>query len=92
MTSTILRVLNLSMIWRGVKARGAGAGDGPLPFRPLRIVQLAEVQRTPLEHAPAGAHAFDQRPVVVDLAILDSLVGFQEHAGIVARPRGDARG
>jgi hypothetical protein len=28
----------------------------------------------------------------MDLPIFDSLVGFQELAGIVARPRGDARG
>ena len=60
----------------------------PPPFRPLRIVQLAEVQR----YAPVGVNAFDQHPVVVDLAVLDPLVGLQKHAGIVARPRGGARG
>ena len=66
--------------------------DGPLPFRPLRIVQLTEVQRPPLEHAPPNANVLDQRPVEMELPVLVSFDGSQKHGGILARPFSDARG
>ena len=44
-----------------------------LPFLALRVVQLAEVERLALEDSTTDAHALDHAPVVVDLAVLESL-------------------
>ena len=66
--------------------------DGVPPLRVLRVVQIAKVERLPLEHASADAHALHQAPVDMDLSILPTLVRFQKHAGIVARFRNDAMG
>ena len=58
----------------------------PLPLRTLRIVQLAKVQRLALEHAPANAHVLNHAPVIVDLAVLESLCRPKKHAGIISYP------
>ena len=54
--------------------------DGMLPLLALRVVQLAEIERLALEDAATDAHVLHHAPVVVDLAVLESLCSPYEHS------------
>jgi hypothetical protein len=55
--------------------------DRLAPGRPLRVVDLAQVQHVPLHHAPALASAvLYDAPIAVRLAILLARLASQKHA------------
>jgi hypothetical protein len=64
---------------RGLPLLIKGFND-PAPGGLLAVVNLAQVEHRPLDHAPLGAApAFDDAPVAVLLTVFKAPVAFQVH-------------